>query len=141
MIPRNIEYNDYFKGYLELLELLSCVEKEKITYDNFKQFIDNLHENHLIIVIENNNKIIGTGTLLIENKIIHNMGKVGHIEDIVVNKNFRGKGIGKIIINYLNNISFNNNCYKTILDCSENNIIFYEKCGFNKKEIQMAKYF
>ena len=32
-------------------------------------------------------------------------------------------------------------CYKLILDCSESNVKFYEKCGFKRKEIQMARYF
>ena len=32
-------------------------------------------------------------------------------------------------------------CYKTILDCSAENVQFYEKCGFGAKEIQMAKYY
>ena len=31
-------------------------------------------------------------------------------------------------------------CYKIILDCAEKNEKFYEKCGFVKKEIQMALY-
>ena len=32
-------------------------------------------------------------------------------------------------------------CYKVILDCSEENAGFYERCGYSRKEIQMAKYF
>jgi Acetyltransferase (GNAT) family len=30
-------------------------------------------------------------------------------------------------------------CYKAILDCSQNNIGFYEKCGLVPKEIQMVR--
>ena len=32
-------------------------------------------------------------------------------------------------------------CYKVILDCSEATAGFYERCGYVRKEIQMAKYF
>lgn len=32
-------------------------------------------------------------------------------------------------------------CYKVILDCSEANAPFYEKCGLQRKEVQMAQYF
>jgi glucosamine-phosphate N-acetyltransferase len=32
-------------------------------------------------------------------------------------------------------------CYKVILDCSEKNVPFYEKCGFTVKEKQMVVYF
>ena len=68
------------------------------------------------------------------------MGSVGHIEDIVVDKNIRGSGLGRIIIEHLVNFGFKNNCYKIILDCSEKNKKFYEKLGFQKKEIQMVNY-
>ena len=30
-------------------------------------------------------------------------------------------------------------CYKVILDCSDSNVKFYEKCGFQKKEVQMVR--
>lgn len=30
-------------------------------------------------------------------------------------------------------------CYKVILDCSEDNVPFYEKCGLTRKEVQMVK--
>jgi glucosamine-phosphate N-acetyltransferase len=137
---RRIDINDYYKDYLLLLEQLTIVEKEKINFEQFKNFIENLSNNHIIIVIEDNNKIIATGTLLIENKVIHNMGSVGHIEDIIVHNNYRSHGLGKKIINELVNISVKSNCYKIILDCSESNSKFYEKFGFTKKEIQMVKY-
>lgn len=29
-------------------------------------------------------------------------------------------------------------CYKVILDCSEDNIAFYQKCGLERKEVQMV---
>lgn len=137
---RRIESSDYYKDYLLLLEQLTIVEKEKINYQQFKIFVESLSNNHIIIVIEDNNKIIGSGTLLIENKVIHNMGSVGHIEDIIIHNNYRKLGLGKKIIDELVNISVKSNCYKIILDCSEKNTKFYEKSGFTKKEIQMVKY-
>lgn len=140
MYFRHIESSDYYKDYLLLLEQLTIVEKEKINYEQFKIFVNSLSNNHIIIVIEDNNKIIGTGTLLIENKVIHNMGSVGHIEDIIIHNNYRKQGLGKKLIDELIKISIKANCYKTILDCSEKNSNFYEKSGFTKKEIQMVKY-
>lgn len=140
MIVRPIKCNDYYKNYLSLLEQLTIVEKEKISYNDFEIFVNNLSHHHSIIVIEYNNIIIASGSLLIENKIIHNMGKVGHIEDIVIDKDYRTKGLGRKIIENLLKICQQVNCYKVILNCSEENVGFYEKNGFLKKEIEMVKY-
>ena len=85
---------------------------------------------------------MGMGTLLIEYKIIHRFGKVGHIEDIIISKKYRGKGLGKFLVKNLMNIAENDfHVYKVILNCSESNIPFYENCGLEKKENQMIKYF
>ena len=135
---RKLQKNDYNKKYLDLLSQLTEVNKEKISFVDFCNFIDKLNENHHIIVIIHNNKIVASGTLLIEDKIIHGMSKVGHIEDIVVDSNSRGLGLGKKIISYLTNLAKENNCYKVILNCNEENCKFYQKCGFVKKEIEMA---
>ena len=140
MIIRNIQLEDYNKDYLSLLEQLTEVNRENITYESFGNFVNNLSSSHQIIVIERDNIIIATGTVIIENKIIHGLNRVAHIEDIVVHSNYRSHGYGKFIINELINISNNLKCYKIILDCNEKNIEFYKKLGFIQKEIQMVKY-
>lgn len=80
------------------------------------------------------------GSLLISHSI-HQCSSVGHLEDIAVAKSQQGKGLGKKIILALDDIAKSLGCYKTILDCGETNVPFYEKCGFRKKEWQMAHYF
>lgn len=138
---RKLAKSDFNNKYLDLLDQLSSTNQENFTYDKFELFINQLNNNHNIYVIEKNNKIIASGTLLIENKIIHNFGKVGHIEDIVVDFNERGSGLGKLMINHLIETAKNLNCYKIILNCNESNVKFYEKCGFTKKELEMVIYF
>lgn len=90
---------------------------------------------------ENIIHIIGSGTIIFEPKIIRNGQYVGHIEDIIVDEKYRSIGIAKIIINKLINLANEKKCYKIILDCKYNLSDFYEKLGFEKKGIQMAKYF
>ena len=68
------------------------------------------------------------------------MEKNGHIEDIVVDKSYRGFGLGKQMIYYLTNYANNHECYKCI-DCSDEYMKFYEKCGYNQKGVQMSSYF
>ncbi len=139
---RNLDKNDFYNGYLELLSQLTKVNKENITFEKFSNFIDNLNDkNHKIVVIIYKNNIVASGTLLIEDKIIHGISKIGHIEDIVVDSKYRGKGFGKKLIKYLTNLGIESNCYKLILNCKEENCEFYKKCGFIRKETEMVQYF
>jgi glucosamine-phosphate N-acetyltransferase len=143
IIFRKIEKSDFYKNYVHLLQHLTIVNPEEITSDKFNTFIENLSDNHAIYVLEDrdNHVIIGTITLLIEAKIIHNMGKVAHIEDVVVDPNYRGTNLGKKLVKKVTDIAHAANCYKIILDCGEHNEIFYIKCEFKRKGLQMAQYF
>ena len=140
---RPIEKKDINRDFYSLLGQLTQMDAEKMDANLTYQFLDNLDDNHQVFVIENQEtcEIVGTGTLLIEKKLIRNYGKVGHIEDIVVHKKTRGTGLGKKLIEKLTEESKKQGCYKCILDCSDENVPFYEKCSYVKKGIQMGIYF
>jgi len=134
--------SDYYRGYLDVLEQLTDVEKDKINYKDFCKRYDEMNNRNInVYVIRSEKKIIGTASLIIEPKFIHNLGSVAHIEDVVIDINYRGNGLGKKIIDHIVNIARERNCYKIILDCSSNNVGFYKKCGFNDKNIGMSLYF
>ena len=86
--------------------------------------------NHIIHIAELDGKIVGSSTMFIEQKFIHEGGLVGHIEDVVVRKGFERKQIGQKIIESLLLVAKNRGCYKTILDCKDDVKEFYEKIGF-----------
>jgi glucosamine-phosphate N-acetyltransferase len=133
----DLKKSDYHNGFLQLLEQLTTTGN--ISYD---EFCNRLNETkNEIIVVRVNDKVIATGSILIEHKFIHNLGNVAHIEDIVVDSNYRKYGLGSKILDCLINIATNNNCYKVILDCSDDVVPFYSKNGFTKKGNYMAKYF
>ncbi|CAO0800761.1 unnamed protein product [Mucor circinelloides] len=99
------------------------------------------HEYHTITITEDaKDQVVAVGTILVERKFVHKNGLVGHIEDIAVNSNQQGKKLGLRIIQALKFIGAQRGCYKVILDCSEKNVPFYEKCGFKQKEVEMAWY-
>jgi|TARA_B110000438_G_scaffold202339_1_gene193922 glucosamine-phosphate N-acetyltransferase len=130
LIIRELEEKDFTKGFLNVLDTLretSSMEESKAVeiFKNIK-----LNPKHIIVVAEINGKIVGSTTLLIEPKFIHQGGIVGHIEDVVVSKKFQGLEIGKKIIEYVLELAKNQGCYKTILDCSDEVKLFYEKIGF-----------
>ena len=89
----------------------------------------------------NNFNIIGTGTIIIENKFIHGGMNVGHVEDIVIHENYRRMGISQTILEKLKEFAKNNNCYKIILDCKESVSSVYKKNNFEVNGLQMSYYF
>jgi ribosomal protein S18 acetylase RimI-like enzyme len=60
----------------------------------------------------------------VERKFVHENGLVGHIEDIVVHKDYRKLQFGRFIIDQLTTIGKVTGCYKIILDCSDKNVPF-----------------
>ncbi|SLM33316.1 glucosamine-phosphate n-acetyltransferase [Lasallia pustulata] len=98
-------------------------------------------EYFLLCVCDGEGRVVGTGGLVVERKFIHNLGLVGHIEDIAVLKNQQGKKLGLRIIQALDYVAEKIGCYKTILDCSEANEGFYVKCGYKRAGLEMAHYY
>jgi glucosamine-phosphate N-acetyltransferase len=130
---RRLEKSDFRPQYFALLRQLTSCNDDRISKNSFDQFIDSLSPFHQIWVLEENGRIVGTGTLLVEQKIIHDMGKVGHIEDIVIDSMCRGVGLGEKLVKHLKETGFKLGCYKVILNCSDDKKGFYQKCGFQQK--------
>ena len=143
----NIENVEDIKSqYLTLLSFLA--NTPYVTIEDFvNQLIDISLMGDILVCYETdveNSKvnIIGSGTIIYEPKIIHGCKKVGHIEDIVVHKDYRCFGIAKNILQKLMDLGKNRNCYKIILDCKSELIPFYEKNGFHSHGVnQMSIYF
>ncbi len=132
VVIRELKKEDLWNGFLTSLDSLkeaSSISKEKAS-EIFEKI--NSNPDHIIAVAEMDGKIVGSTTLLIESKFIHNGGLVGHIEDVVVDKNYQGQKIGEKIMKFLIEISKNRGCYKTILDCTDEVKPFYEKLGFKQ---------
>jgi glucosamine-phosphate N-acetyltransferase len=149
-IIRPISYIDYHNNYLELLQHSFTMVPSDVSIQSFTNFIGNLGVNHQIFVIEkevvveseNDKKtiIVGSITVLIEQKLIHSMGKVAHIEDLITHNSYRGQHIASQLIEHAKEYSKQNACYKIILNCDTSLELFYERNGFTKKGTQMALY-
>ena len=137
---REIEINDYYKKYFDLLSQLTYAEN--VEFKKWEKQIQKIRENpyHHIFVIEDKGKIIASITLLVEVKIIRNLGNIAHIEDLVVSNEYRGKGLASKLLEHCIELS-QQKCYKMILNCNYNLKNFYNKIGFEEKNIQMSIYF
>ncbi len=78
-------------------------------------------------------RVVGAATLLIEHKFINQAGRAGHIEDVAVAADRQGTGIGGALIRYLLARAAEAGCYKTILDCADDVVPFYERLGFRRR--------
>tara|TARA_B100000482_G_scaffold175855_1_gene145279 strand:- start:739 stop:1086 length:348 start_codon:yes stop_codon:yes gene_type:complete len=111
---------------------ISAINLDK-AWDNF---INNTSSNSVVGLF--NDKIIAYGSLVVENKV---RGEVaGHIEDIVVDSDVRGKMIGVALIKELIKIANEKDCYRITLFCKENLVNFYARNGFEVNNVVMKKY-
>ena len=132
---RELETLDLDDNYFNLLCQLSGKPQELHweTYSIFWLKYSN-NDDHQAFVYEYEGRVIGTATVLIENKLLHYGSRVGHIEDVVVDKNIRKSGVGRELVKACVRFGRYKECYKVILDCSKENVPFYEGCGFTFSE-------
>ena len=125
---RELAYTDY----TQVIEIW-----KKSFSNNFDKNINTTYlsdPSSVTLVSVDNDTITGVASLHIIKKLTRTLGL---IEDVAVNENYRGKGIGKKLVEKLIEIASEKGCDKTVLNSSEKNSEFYEKIGFEKNEIQM----
>jgi glucosamine-phosphate N-acetyltransferase len=130
--------------WIEIVRQLSPTATTGALSDRSAWFDLTQHQPKVIFVAWLDGKIVGTASVLIEEKVNRGTDKekgrlrtVAHVEEVVVDSEYRGKDVGKELMEYCINFSKLANAYKVILDCSEENIPFYEKCGFKRHEVSM----
>jgi len=134
---REIKKTDLNNNFFTLLTQLSG---QPTSYDSdilWNEYTKN--PNHITFVDEIKEagkpaSILATSSVLIESKFLHCGSKVGHIEDVVVDKDARGSGLGQKIVEHCIEYARKNGCYKVILDCSNKNVPFYINCGMYLSE-------
>jgi glucosamine-phosphate N-acetyltransferase len=140
-IIREIQQADLEKGFFQTLSNLSVLGRIRDDIEHAEKILQEIKSYPLykifVAVKNDDTEIIGSITLLIEQKFIHDGGKSGHIEDVVTRREYEGMGVGSALVSAALAFAKEKNCYKVILDCSEKNVPFYEKNGFRRNEISM----
>ena len=136
VIFRNIEKKDLDQVFV-LLNQLKQIDIDNIDKDKaWSDFINNTGSNSVVGLY--NDKIVAYGSVVVENKV---RGEVaGHIEDIVVDSEVRGKMIGISLIKELIKVAKNKGCYRITLFCKETLVNFYGRNGFEVNNVVMKKY-
>jgi glucosamine-phosphate N-acetyltransferase len=128
---RELKLEDKDQFLAVLSHLSQC---ETISVDNFREVMMEREGTVFTTVALMKNRIVGTGSLIIEYKFSHGGRPVGHIEDLVVLPEIRNQLIGSFILTRLVELATIANCRKIILDCKKSNVPFYNKAGFGEIE-------
>ena len=73
---------------------------------------------------------MASASLIVECKFTHSAAMQGHLEDVVVDKDYRGKYLGTLLLETLKLCCPVLNCYKLTINCREAVLPFYKKLGF-----------
>ena len=138
---RPLELQDFNKGYLECLNLLTSVGE--CNFEMFKTSFETMRKNkmHYIFVAESNDKIIGTGTLGIEQKFIRNCALKGRVEDLITTTTTMEKrsDVDKAIMDAIVEKARQLGCYKMSLESLDKHLDFYQSYGLEvDAELEMA---
>ena len=108
--------------------------------DRFKNFSDEELKEDLIknfeklttLVVLDNDKVVGYLSYTIKERHTKKL----NVDQLVITEQYRGKGLGKKLMNEAKEIALNNNCDRIELDCwvfNEDALAMYEHIGFDKQ--------
>ncbi len=124
---------DDLSSILDVLSQLSPTDGYRKTLKDILEEIINDYK-YVLLVATVDKKVVATGMLVVRLNLSHGGKNVAYIENIVVDKEHRRKGIGEAIVAKLISNSRKLDCYKIVLDCSVDAFHFYRKCGFAKTD-------
>ncbi|KAI5197993.1 hypothetical protein E4T39_07026 [Aureobasidium subglaciale] len=138
-VLRPLQRSDFSRGFLTCLIDLTWIGE--ITESAFEERYDWMATHgkgwYYCIVIDNGDRIVATATMIVERKFIQDFTMVAHVEEVCVSSTQQGKGLGLKLVQALNATAEKVGVAKLILNCSNENIKFYERCGYTKAGQQM----
>jgi len=123
----NLDLDFVYKSICELEnEILDFVVFAAIFNENI------VNPNNLYLLAENENEQLGFISFHTQN-LLHHCGRVGEIQEFFIDKNHRGKGIGRQLIEKIIQFSDQNNLKSIEVTTNRRrveNVLIYENLGF-----------
>lgn len=150
MSPRSLQRSDFQHDALKLLEG-SCVMSREAFEERLAAI--NADELHHVVLMEASSSpphadnvatrsarhASAIGSLVVENKFIHECGRVGHVDSSAVSaEQCGGEESSNRLLEHLIDLARRHGCYKVLVDCLEADVAFYVRSGFERKGAQMA---
>ena len=152
-LPDGLYNGEYYTSYVWSDDYLRVSE----LHTDFFEFGGPIDKNELRALLTELNKnktamlglfqgslLIGIANLQIVEKVHYqnkkpSLLKTGQIDNVIMHKDYRGRGLGKILINNVCKIAKDNGCFSVSLYCNNYNVAFYEKCDFRHSSNFMRK--
>ncbi len=127
---RKIQIQDLDFVYKSICEL----ENEVLEFEVFKEIFNaNIsNPNNIYLIAEEENESLGFISFHTQN-LLHHCGLVGEIQEFFVDKNHRGKGVGRKLIDEILKYAEENNLKSIEVTTSKKrieNVAIYENLGF-----------
>ncbi|PBJ11066.1 GNAT family N-acetyltransferase [Flavobacterium sp. ACN6] len=127
---RKIQNQDLDFVYKAICEL----ENEILDFEVFETiFNENIsNPKNLYLIAENENEGLGFISFHTQN-LLHHCGVVGEIQEFFIHQNYRGKGVGRLLINEIKNFADQNNLKSIEVTTNKKrveNVAIYENLGF-----------
>ncbi len=122
---------------IDLYKQLDTSNSEQLSIEEAIQMFRkiNTYPDYKLYVAVKDGQIVGTFTLLIMDSLAHRGKSSGIVEDVVVDEQWRGKGIGKLMMQFAMNYCKRDGCAKLALSSNMKRLAahqFYESLGFQK---------
>ena len=82
-------------------------------------------------------EVVGTAMMHLQHKLSYCCGTAAHLEDVVVDNKYRGKGVGKLLVNKAVEQAKLCGAYKIMLTCYQKTIPYYTALGFKEHDFGM----
>jgi GNAT superfamily N-acetyltransferase len=137
---RYFEAGDFDQVFGLLKQLWSYKE---LDYEGMKKMLDHnlVAEDHFYIVAADGAQVVGFCSLSVKRNLWL-QDFLGNVDEMVVDENYRGQGIGKKLMQRITEIAIENNCKQLELESSfhrEKAHAFYEELGFEKRAFLFSK--
>lgn len=137
MVVREVEEND-LNGLLNLYEQLHNSEVV-INLDELSKLWNQILQdnNHHIIVVEEDGKIVSSCVCVIIPNLTHNQQPYAFIENVITDEAYRKKGFATKCLNYAKEIAIKEKCYKIMLltgSKKDTTLQFYRNAGYNSED-------
>ncbi len=113
----------------------------KLTYEEYKSMLpEMIRYGYFQVGVFENDKCIGLSGIWINAKLYS--GKYLEMDNVIIDENYRSKGVGKLLTDWCIHKAKETNCKKVMLDAyleNEKAHQFYEREGFVKRGFHFIK--